>query len=229
MTHICVNNLTIIGSGNGLSPGRRQTIIWTNAEILLIGPLGTNFIEILIEIHTFSFKKIHFKMASWKWRPFCLGLNVLRVYHWTSKLQYIPSLYCYKRVPISHNHEVCQMATIHDDVIKWKHFPRYWPFEWGIHRSPVNSPHKGQWRWALMFSLICTWMNGWVNNREAGDMRRHLAHYDVTTMCWNYHPANVTFKDRERVPGVKVTKPVFPVPLFSRFFRMIKTLVPCMI
>ena len=51
----------------------------------------------------------------------------------------------------------------HDHVIKWRHFPRYWPFVRGIHRSPVNSPHKGQWRGALMFSLICVWMNGWVN------------------------------------------------------------------
>ena len=67
----------------------------------------------------------------------------------------------------------------HDDVIKWKHFPRYWPFVRGIHRSPVNSPHKGQWRGALMFSLICAWINEWVNNREAGDLRRHRAHNDV--------------------------------------------------
>ena len=65
-----------------------------------------------------------------------------------------------------------------DDVIKWKHFPRYWPFVWGIHRSPVNSPHKGQWRGALMFSLICAWINRWVNNCEAGDLRRYRAHYD---------------------------------------------------
>ena len=67
--------------------------------------------------------------------------------------------------------------SFHDDVIKWKHFPRYWPFVWGIPRSPVNSPHKGQWRGALMFSLICVWINGWVNSREAGDLRRHLAHF----------------------------------------------------
>ena len=67
-----------------------------------------------------------------------------------------------------------------DDVIKWKFFPRYWPFVRGIHRSPVNSPHKGQWRGALMFSLA--WMNDWVNNREAGALIRHLAHYDVTAM-----------------------------------------------
>ena len=72
------------------------------------------------------------------------------------------------------------MRNKHDDVIKWKHFPRYWPFVLGIHQSPVNSPHKGQWRGALMFSLICGWIDGWVNNREAGDLRRHRAHYDVT-------------------------------------------------
>ena len=79
MTHICVGNLTIIGSDNGLSPGRRQAITWTNVGKLLIGPLGTNFCEILIEIHTFSFKKIHLKMSSGKCRPFCLGLNVLNI------------------------------------------------------------------------------------------------------------------------------------------------------
>ena len=68
----------------------------------------------------------------------------------------------------------------------WRHqmetFPRYWPFVWGFHRSPVNSHHKGQWRGALMFSLICAWINGWVNNGEAGDLRRHRTHYDVTVM-----------------------------------------------
>ena len=70
----------------------------------------------------------------------------------------------------------------HDDVIKWKHFPRNWPFVRGIHRSPVNSPHKGQWRGALMFSFICVRINDWVNNREAGDLRRYCAHYDVIVM-----------------------------------------------
>ena len=71
---------------------------------------------------------------------------------------------------------------VHDDVIKWKHFPRYWTFVQGIHWSPVNSPHKGQWRGALMFSLICAWINERVNNREFGDLRRHRAHYNVTVM-----------------------------------------------
>ena len=81
----------------------------------------------------------------------------------------------------------------HDDVIKWKHFPRYWPFVRGIHRSPVKYPHKGQWRGAMMFCLIRAWINSWVNNCEAGGLRRYLAHCDVIVMvilgmccssCW---------------------------------------------
>ena len=77
VTHICVSEIIIIGSDNGLSPSWRQAIIWTNAEILLIGPLGINFSEILIEINTISFNKMHLKMSSAKWRLFRLGLNVL--------------------------------------------------------------------------------------------------------------------------------------------------------
>ena len=77
VTHICVGKPTIIGSDNGLSPGRRQAIIWTNTGILLIGPLGTNFSEISIKIQSFSFTKMRLKVSSAKWRPFCLGLNVL--------------------------------------------------------------------------------------------------------------------------------------------------------
>ena len=76
---ICVSKLNIIGSDNALSPNRCQTIIWTNAEILLIEPSVTNFSEISIELHIFSFGKMHFKMSSGKWRPFCLGLNAVSV------------------------------------------------------------------------------------------------------------------------------------------------------
>ena len=92
---------------------------------------------------------------------------------------------------VGHRDVMIPAMIVHDDVITWKHFPRYWPFVRGIHRSPVNSPHKSQWRGALMFSLICSWINGWVNNREAGDLRHHRAHYDViimnitiTTVVW---------------------------------------------
>ena len=77
MTHICVSKFTIIGSDNGLLPGRRQAIIWTNVGILLIGPLGTNFREMLTKIYKFSFKKMHLKMLSGKWWPFCLFLELL--------------------------------------------------------------------------------------------------------------------------------------------------------
>ena len=80
VTHLCVGNLIIIGSDNGLSPSRRKAIIWTNAGILWIEPLGTNFSDIFIEILTFSFKKMRLKVSSAKWRPFCLGLNVLKTH-----------------------------------------------------------------------------------------------------------------------------------------------------
>ena len=101
------------------------------------------------------FEEIAFETSSAKWLPFCLGPSVLTL---------------------------TRRHSNHDDVIKWKHFPRYWPFVRGIHRSPVNFPHKGQWRGALMFSLICTRINGWVNNAEVGDLRRYRVHYDVTVM-----------------------------------------------
>ena len=77
-------------------------------------------------------------------------------------------------------------CVCHDDVIKWIHFPRYWPFVWGIHRPPVNSPHKGLWRGALMFPLICVWINDWANNREVVNFRRHRGHCDVIVMCCVY-------------------------------------------
>ena len=76
-------------------------------------------------------------------------------------------------------HTKVRTVCIHNDVIKWKHFPRHWPFVRGIHRSPVNSPYKGQWRGTLMSSLICALINGYVDNREAGNLIRHQAHYDV--------------------------------------------------
>ena len=89
-------------------------------------------------------------------------------------------LYWWKMSPLIcwYRHSVrCRYKT-HDDVIKWKHLPRHWPFVRGIQRSPVDSLHKGQWHGALIFSLI----SGWTNNRDAGDLKRHRAHYDVTVM-----------------------------------------------
>ena len=88
---------------------------------------------------------------------------------------------------VSYNHlRHCQpwrrQCPRHDGVIKWKHFPRYWPFVRGMHWWPVDSPHKGQWRWAWMFSLSCVRTSDWANHRNAGDLRRNRAHYDVTVI-----------------------------------------------
>ena len=78
---------------------------------------------------------------------------------------------------------LCNVYAQRESLGRKKYKPSfYWPFLWGIHRWPVNSPHKGQWRGTLMFSMICAWTNGWVNNREADDLRCHRAHYDVTVI-----------------------------------------------
>ena len=90
-----------------------------------------------------------------------------------------------RQVGVSRWPNTPEAIWLHDDVVEWKHFLRYWPFVRGIHRSPVNSPHKGQWRGALIFSLICGWINGLVNNREAGDFGRYRAIYDVIVMYYN--------------------------------------------
>ena len=114
--------------------------------------------------------------------------SILRLWHYTFYMHYFDG-FIELRFPFTLCHALPAMfSTIllvhrdHDDVVKWKYFPRYWSFVRGIHRSPVNSPHKGQWRGALMFSLICARINGWVNNGEAGDLRRQRAHYDVIVM-----------------------------------------------
>ena len=113
VTHICVGKLTIIGSVNGLSPRRRQAIIWTNAGILLIEPLGTNFSEILIGIQMFSLKKMRLKMSSAKWRPFCLGLNELMCscvanwWYWCKPILGFRRLVC---LPV--DTELNRMATV---------------------------------------------------------------------------------------------------------------------
>ena len=104
----------------------------------------------------------------------------------------------------------------HDGVIKWKHFPHYWSFVRGIYWSPVNSPQKGQLRGALMFSLICAWINGWANIREAGDLRRHRVHYDVTIilllLCVSCILAStkrsIQYQWQHRIPGARLANKI---------------------
>ena len=159
-------NYANIGSDYGLSPSWCQAIIWTNTVILLIGPWVRNFSEILIQICTFSFRKMHVKMLSGKWWLFWLGLNVLTK-KWDMMIMF---------------------ESVHDYIIKCKYLPSYWPFVRGIHQSLVNSLQKSQWRGALLFSFICTWIYSWVNNRVAGHLRCHWAHYYITVwssfMVW---------------------------------------------
>ena len=113
----------------------------------------------------------------------------------------------------------------HDDVTTWKFFPRCWPFVRRIHRWPVNSPHKGQWRGALMLSLICAWLNAWINNREAGDLRRHRAHYDVIVMvAIKIHAASYMTGFRHVIlreePNIKL--PRVEMPLILEVHHMLR-------
>ena len=104
--------------------------------------------------------------------------------------QCLPSLKCWDYVQVMYADLwwdmtpkiFCLYVDVHDDVIKWKHFPCHWRLVRGIHWSSVDCPHKGQSRGALMFSLVCARTNGWTNNRDAVDLRRHRAYYDVTVM-----------------------------------------------
>ena len=132
--------------------------------------------------------KVRLKLEAWRYFSVtgqsydCHWSNFENKGTWLKRYNYIHTEHN-KAVCIYHGkyctHGNCKW---HDDVIKWKHFSRYWPFVRGIHRWPVNSPHKGQWRRALMFSLICTWNNSWANNEDAGDLRRHRTHYDAIAM-----------------------------------------------
>ena len=108
-------------------------------------------------------------------------------------------------------------AVVHDDFIKWKHFPRYWPFARGIHRSPVNSPHKGQWRRALMFSLICVLINGWVNNHEASDLRPHPA---IMTSSWTADGIGPRFHWQHSIFGDESIFQFYPVDGWLRVRRL---------
>ena len=136
----------------------------TTDDLLVIRP-GTNFRGILIESHTFRWTECVLKMLSAK----CLSFRLNHYVFIQTVTNGLPGQRTSKNIID---------FLLHDDVIKWKHFPRYWPFVRGIHRSPVNSLHQGQWRGALMFSLICAW----IYNREAGDLRRRRVHCDATVM-----------------------------------------------
>ena len=172
--HICVIKVTIIVSDHDLSPGRRQAVIWNNAGILLIEPLGTNFSGSLIEIHTFSFKKMHLKMSSGKWRPSCLGFNVLTI-------------------PV--------LAWNHDDALTCTYFPHFWTLcAWALWRHQMEAfsallalcAGNSLWRhsngtnhcWlkkeqqckSCWFSFLLVLTNFWANNRDTYQLRHMDTH-----------------------------------------------------
>ena len=233
-SYICVSKLNIIGSDNGLSPCWCQTVIWKSAEIVLISPSGTNFCEMLIAIHTFSFKTK--KMLFAKWQPFCRSLNVLieiymkpylcyvNISFWIVTILLLPetvgvlaviaswimcqltwsALYCYRQNELMTGLWGYRLSS-HDDVIKWKNFPHYWPFCMG--NSLVTSEFPAQRPVTQSFDVffICAWMNSWVNNREAGDLRCHHAHYDITVMIVLYFGHSILiYHDQDYVDSINI-------------------------
>ena len=144
----------------------------------------------------------------------------------SSKMQFMESTSIEFGLLVFRNIEWNGMYTIcHDDVNKWKYIPRNWPFVRGIHRSPVNSPQKGQWRRALMFSLICVWINGWVNNREADDLRRYRAHHDVIVMISIYmHIYRITCQRELRTWQLPMGSVIIPIPSGIQILPAIKSL-----
>ena len=114
----------------------------------------------------------------------CRKIKPVNESMWLQQIFYLTKVFITKSELYTSLNFYTAETNCHDGVINWKHFPRYSPFVREIHRSPVNSPHKGQWHGCLMFSLICARINSWVNNGEAGDLRRHRTHYDATVMTF---------------------------------------------
>ena len=187
--HICVGELGQYWFMKWLVACSAPSHFLNQCCLIVKWTLTNKFQWNFIKTQKFSFVKMHLKMSSAKWRPFCPGEDDLGKVGYNSDsrrrkiawgLAITASQFSSQYTSASDSARL--KGSVHDVVIKWKHFPRYWPFVRGIHRPPVNSPHKGQWGVALIFSLICTGINDWVNNGEAGDLRRHRAHHDVTVM-----------------------------------------------
>ena len=142
MSHTCVDKLIIIASDNSFSPGRRQAIIWINAGVLSTWPLRTNINEILIEIYTFSFMKMHLKMSSVKWRPFYIGINVLTLneyMNWNSHTKNANKISCMSVVIRS----IYVYIYIHIYTNFFQFGITNWRFEW----DRISKPHRSFWSW----------------------------------------------------------------------------------
>ena len=154
-----------------------RQLFYSDKNMCILVQVSLKFVSMTIDYHIFKNTAI-----PTLWRHLIMARNSSDVKEKQLKKETTAVSQCFPIIlPKRHEGDTSQH---HDDVIKWKHFPRYWPLVQGIHRSPVNSLHKGQWRGALRLSLIFVWINGWENNREAGDLRRYRAHYYVIVMMF---------------------------------------------
>ena len=134
------------------------------------------------------------KALCWRQMDIKVSKDLISLTRKTSSKLWIPGL-----VQGSHRWSLPHISS-YTKALWWRHQIK--TFVRGIHRSPVNSPHKGQWRGALMFSFVCAPMNDWVNNREAGDLRRHRAHYDVTVMRCKRSPGHNVMMEAKFNPNI---------------------------
>ena len=163
-------NRVSIGSDKDLSPIRRQAVIWTNAGLLSIWTIK-NKLQWNFDQNTKLF--IHENASE---NIVCEKGAILSRGRWVNN--WPSALWGLNKMAVMLQMTFCT----HDDVIKWKHFPRYWPFVRGIHRSPVNSPTKASDTELWCFLSFVPWINAWVNSCEAGDLRHHFPYYDVIVM-----------------------------------------------
>ena len=175
-THICVSILNIIGSYNDLSPGQCQNIIWTHFGILLIEPLLTNstdfflYLNSNISIEENAFETVVCEMAAILFQPQCdhrllYSISTTSFKMFLMLLDAVKSSFSFLLKSIWWRHEMETFSALRALVR-------------GLHRSPVKYPHKGQWRGGSMLFWSAHWVNGWINNREVGDLRRHCVHYE---------------------------------------------------
>ena len=149
----------------------RQLMVFRHLTLLLFSLCGHKTF-ILIIIH-YDIKLIHVKFTILAWISFIRILIPPLLFSKVHLLVNYPTAFTLDKI---------WYIKVHSYVIKWKHFPCYWPFVRGIHLSPLSSRHRGQWCRALIYSLIPVWANSWANNRDARDLRCLLAYYDIIVM-----------------------------------------------
>ena len=186
-----VQRTSEVGVRSNVLPDCIKKWCWDECVLLVTVIVWKNVIFLLkwwcLSRHHHFYKQITFLTFSTSKELF---YDVYILYQWVYfnvRQRLVSVKVCQYMKPMSYISYCKVKFLFHDDVNTSKHSPRYWPFVRGIHRSQLNSHHKGQWRRALMFYMICALTNSLLNSRDAGDLRRHCTHYDVTIM-WSPHP-----------------------------------------